>query len=418
MRRLAPVLLALATITPAFGAAQLTYSLPSGPRPVVWAQSAFPIRYQVDRRVASLVPGGASLIDEAFGAWAALPESNVAFQDSGVNDVKAGQDGRNTITVADELFRDQNYIALTTNWWDKDGHMTEADIEIDPMAANGKYNLQQLVEHEIGHFLGLDHSAVLSSVMFPYVGSGPTPPLDSDERLAIAAMYPKAEPALDSAILSGRVTGDSGGIFAAQVVAIDQDGRPVATALTNEQGEFVMRGVPAGVYRLYTEPLDGPVETRNLSGVYQTAQKTSFPTRFLGAAMRVESGKVYGNLALNTAGSARLNPIWIGTCGANGVDASLSSNAITVHSGQSISLAVAGEGFVSGMTTFEILNPGFHRTSDFRYAGNYVAANFIIDAKTQPGPAVILVSNSSSEQATLTGALRIQGAERMRVARR
>jgi hypothetical protein len=418
MRRLALLLLVLATAAPLFGAAQLTYSLPSGSQPVSWSPSAFPIQYQIDRRVASLTPQGVALIDDAFAAWAAIPDTTVAFRDAGVADVKAGMDGRNTISVADALFRDQNYIALTTNWWDKDGRMTEADIEIDPVAANGKYNIQQLVEHEVGHFLGLDHSAVLSSVMFPYVGAGPTAPLDSDERLAIGYMYPKVDPALDAAILSGRITGDNGGIFAAQVVAIDQDGRPVATALTDEKGEFVMRGVPAGTYRLYTEPLDGPVETKNLSGVYQNAQMKAFPTRFLGGPMRVESGKVYGNLVMNTAGSVRLNPIWVGTCAANGVDAALSSNAITVRSGQSISLAVAGEGFVGGMTTFEVLTPGFHRTSEFRYGGNYVSATFTVDAKTQSGSAVILVSNSPTEQATLTGALRIQGAERVRVARR
>jgi hypothetical protein len=296
--------------------------------------------------------------------------------------------------------------------------MTEADIQIDSTQVPN-YNVQQLVAHEVGHFLGLDHSAVLSSVMFPYVTNGPLTPLDSDERTAIAAIYPKNDSALNSATLMGRVTGDDGGIFAAHVVAVDSHGNLVASDLTDQSGNFILRGVPAGSYRIYAEPLDGPVESANLSGIYRTAKLKAFPTEFLpGPPLQVENGKVYGNLVLNANGTARLNPIWIGLCGANGVDATLTSNAVNVHAGQSVTIAVAGDGFISGLTKFDVLSPNFHRTSDYRYAGNYVAATFAIDGNTPSGSAVILVSNSSTEEATLTGALRIEGAQRTRVVRR
>ena len=61
----------------------------------------------------------------------------------------------------------------------------------------------------------------------------------------------------------------------------------------------------------------------NLSGFYRTAKLKAFPTQFLpGPPLQVENGKVYGNLIVNSNGTARLNPIWIGLCGANGVDLS------------------------------------------------------------------------------------------------
>jgi Matrixin len=419
MRRLLPLMFALVLAAPAFGAALLTYSLPSGPGPVSWPKTAFPIRYSIDNRVASIVPNAQATVDAAFAAWQAVPDADMSFQDDGLGSAPAGHDGRNTISIADDLFKNQNYIALTTNWWSSDGQMTEADIQIDPSVAGGGYNMQQLLEHEIGHLLGLDHSAVLSSVMFPYVGSGPTAPLDSDERIAITSMYPKEDPTLSAATLQGSVGGDSGAIYAALVVAVDDRGQPVATALTDESGSWSMRGVPAGTYRIYAEPLDGPVQTKNLSGVYRGVDVKAFPTTFLpGPPLRVEAGKVYGNLLISAPGTARLNPVWIGLCASNGIDASLSSTAVNVRAGQQVSIAVAGDGFVSGMTKFEVLSPSFHRVSDFRYAGNYVTATFTIDGSAPTGSTVILVSNSPGEQATLTGALRIEGTQRMRVARR
>jgi len=419
MRRLVRVLLSLSIAAPVFAGVPLTYTLPNGNQPVAWSGNAFPIHYQIDRRVASVIPQPATVIDRAFGAWAEVPDTTISFTDDGlVDNARAGHDGRNTISVIDDLFKDQNYIALTSNWWDDAGRMTEADIQIDATQAQ-KYNIEQLLTHEIGHFLGLDHSAVLSSVMFPFVGNGPTSPLDSDERVAIATIYPKSDPTLSAATLMGRVTDDDGGIFAAHVVAIDAQGTPVASDLTNENGDFVMRGVPAGKYRVYAEPLDGPVQASNLSGFFREAKLKDFPTQFLpGAPLQVENGKVYGNLVLNTTGTSHLNPIWIGLCGANGVDATLTSNAVNVRAGQTVTLAVAGDGFIGGMTKFEVLSPNFHRTSDFRWAGNYVSATFSIDATTPGGSAVILVSNSPTEQATLTGALRIEGPQRVRVVRR
>jgi len=415
IRKLLVAALALAA-TPAIAAVRLTYQLNGSAVPVAWPASAFPIRYAIDSRVNDGFPKG--IIEKAFNEWSNVPDAHVPFQSVGVVNAQAGRDGQNTVTFVSDLFKDQNFLALTTNWYDDSGHMTEVDIQIDPSVVPGGYNLQLLVEHEVGHLLGLDHSGVLSSVMYPYVGRGGVASLDSDDRVTIANLYPNGDPALSSATLTGRVTGDGGGIFAAQVVALSEDGEPVTTALTNQQGEFELDGVPEGTYRLYAEPLDGPVDVRNLSGIWQSAKTYSFPTEFAGGGpLRVVAGRIYGNLVVNSAGSVKLNPKWIGAFAPGTMDVSLGAMPIALTAGQTIAIAVAGDGFISGMTTFEIPNPGFRRLSDFSYAGNYVYATFSLSPDTPSGSVVVLVK-SGNESAALTGALRVSGRPRTRVVRR
>ncbi len=402
LRLLFPLLIAL----PAFAATRLTYWTNGAPVPVAW--KTFPIDYVIDRRVAEAMPNGVAQVERAVNEWTTVDDAQISFRDLGVRDVAAGQDGQNSITLVDDLFANQRFIATTTSWNDeRDGHIIEADIQIDPLAIKNGYNLAQLIEHETGHLLGLDHSAVLSSVMYPYVGTGGVSTLDSDDRVAVATIYPKPN-ASGGATLQGRVTGDDGGIFAAQVVALNDLGEPVATALTERDGTFILQGVPSGNYRVYAEPLDGPVNVQNLSGAWRTAKVTSFPTEFAGGGtLRVEAGRIYGNINVNGAGVVRLNPKWVGATGSGMTTVALGAMPVVLHAGQTVTIAVGGDGFLSGVTTFDIPNPGFHRISDFTWSSNYVAATFRLDLDTAPGSVVIL-AKSGNESAALTGALRIE----------
>lgn len=419
MRTLLWAVVAALLALPIDAATRLTYAMSDKAVQVEWPAGSFPIHYQIERRVASTL--SPALIDRAFGVWSALPDAAIRFQSDGVIDgAKAGFDGKNTVALMDDLLRDQRALALTTNWYDNTGRLTEADIQIDAgLAASGQYNMQQTVAHEVGHVLGLDHSPVLSSVMFPYVARGnDAPRLDSDDRIAIGAIYPRQSEEMIGGILKGRVVGSSGGIFAAQVVAVNVRGEPVATGLTNNVGEFELKGVPPGEYRLYAEPLDGPVDTRNLTGVWREAKVTPFSTEFCGTRANLRNGEVIGNLMLDTAGPpVTLNPKWFGLAAPNADTFSLGSTSAAVRLGDTVALAIAGDGILAG-TTFEVLNPGIRRVSEFRYAANYVYANFTVAPDSTPGSAVILV-RSGNQTAALTGALRVQeGAGRIRIVRR
>lgn len=410
MKTFVTAALLAAIAVPLSAATRLTYAMKDGSAaPVYWPASSFPIPYQVDRRVTTNLPPGT--LDKALAVWTSTPDADIRFEEKGVADgLKAGKDGNNIITVTDDLFKNQKAIAITTNWYDGTGKLIEADVQVDAALGATEYNVPQALAHEIGHVLGLDHSPVLSAIMFPYVPRGnETPSLDSDDRTGIAAIYPRRDTTLMGGTLQGKVIGDGGGVFAAQVVAVNDKGEPVATVLTNSFGEFELRAVPPGTYRIYAEPLDGPVDARNMTGVWRAAKVTSFPTRFCEEqSITLDTGKVVGNLQVNSSGVVQLNPKWIGVDLTGGDGFNLTTNALSVKPAQTFTLAVAGDGFTSGMTTFQVMNPAFKRVSDFTYAGNYVYARFEIEPTAAPGSAVVLVS-SGTQTAALTGALRVQG---------
>ncbi|HEX7829752.1 MAG TPA: matrixin family metalloprotease [Thermoanaerobaculia bacterium] len=419
-RRTAVVVSAIALSLPLFAATRMTYDIKGAATTIEWAPTSFPLRYEVDQRVAQLSPNAVTMVDRAFAAWAAIPDANLRFESRGVAAglVAADHSDRVIISVADDLLRGQGAVALTAYTYDTDtGRMLDADIRIDPSLFDGKINAQQALAHEVGHVLGLDHSAVISATMYPYVGADGTPSdLDSDDRIAMASMYPKSDPAMFGATLQGRVTGDQGGIFAAQVVAVNADGQPVGTVLTSATGDFTISGIPPGRYQLYAEPLDGPVAVDVLQGTWRSAKLTTFPTEFFGPPIDVESGKVYGNLLVNTAGAVTLNPKLIGVTPAGKTEVSLTSKVVVVRPGENIRLTISGDGFTSGMTTFDVLNPAFKRTSDYEWWGGAVSATYTIDPEVHGTSTVILVK-SGNESATLTGALRVYRAAKQRSVR-
>ena len=190
------------------------------------------------------------------------------------------------ILDADTLFRNDGQATFAT----------PAALATSP--GQGAYDLESLLAHEIGHWLGFDHSAVWRALMFPFapppgqfLGNRPTAPapdgpLSDDDRAGIRLLYPDPGDTINIGAIRGRLLpanpfalaafpapspGNSvTGIFGAHVVAVDADtGAVIAGTIggwscnssnpaLQFDGSFAIERLPVGHnYVIYAEPLVG-----------------------------------------------------------------------------------------------------------------------------------------------------------------
>jgi hypothetical protein len=198
------------------------------------------------------------------------------------------------------------------------GQILDADIYFNPgdsnvtfatpatLAAHPKsYDLESILTHELGHFLGFSHSAIWSAMMFPYAhmpGTFSTPrptiqqtdaPLADDDRTGLRVLYPDPNDLTHTGSISGRILPANNlslpssppgvtGVFGSQVVAIDSiTGSVIAGAIggwscsasepAQFDGGYSISKLPIGhSYLVYAEALNGAVDPSQLSNAVQT----------------------------------------------------------------------------------------------------------------------------------------------------
>lgn len=219
-------------------------------------------------------------LKEAVAAWSSVADVRMAVTASiGENVSPAGArgDGVNLITAAAtaenlKLFprNELSPPATTRVFRSRAGFVTEADLVLNPFVqfsddgSPGTFDLRSVITHEIGHVLGLEHSPVLSSVMYAQTashraGSGVSrggEMLTAVDIAAIRALYgPPSGDLQCCAAITGKI-GRSAFPPKTDIVVWAEDaatGRIVAAGLLPADGRFVLDGLSSGQFRLFAQ---------------------------------------------------------------------------------------------------------------------------------------------------------------------
>jgi Matrixin/IPT/TIG domain/Carboxypeptidase regulatory-like domain len=328
---------------------------------------SMPVSYSINESGSPVIQNKSEFaaVRAAFQTWQNVPTADIRIDYKGPTPITAvGYDGMNLVTFADSsLPLGTTTIAATFSFYGpvlaSDNTIQygtqEADIAFNPAfdfstsGDSGKYDIQGVITHEIGHFLGLDHAGLVSSVMVPF--SVPSQldqrTLSYDDMAGVTEIYPKNVPPLGQ--IQGTVKSGTAPVFGAHVVAMDISGTDVVSTLSQPDGTYTLRFLPAGAYRLYAEPLDYPVSRDNLgggaAGFYGTTT-TSFGTTYFGDVSTL-SGAQTVNVAAGGTATANIQVLPPSPTGLN-----LTRPAFAVRSGRGSSgtLTIGGEDITPGVS--------------------------------------------------------------------
>jgi hypothetical protein len=314
------IALALLIVVPAYSflpsgvASGSAFSPSSWPTPPVWVINSS----VTGANIAGNSQDVTDVMTAAFSTWIAAPNTSL-----GVSSTPGGTSNATTPQTSENLvcfictgvdFSTDGTLALTITTTDSSGAITSANILFNPNPVTGDssaspicfttadtsatcpqpnsvtQDMQTIAVHEIGHFFGLDHSAIVRAIMYPYA-----PPilttLSYDDVAGISLLYPSPAPQVQTGSISGQVTLSGVGVFGAHVFANSTTSAnpfssfltirktPIGT-LTFPDGSYMITGLPADSYEVIAEPLDLPVNNSNVSWSTEWSQPNGVQTNF------------------------------------------------------------------------------------------------------------------------------------------
>lgn len=266
--------------------AYLHFTTTRGGQPMVLKWQRTPVRwFATDRGVSGVSASDfQAAMARAFATWEAVPTAAISFQFSGFTRSQPVEDDGVSVLGFQDHPEMERVLGATGFLIDTvTGEIVESDIFFNSVmpwstAAAGdpaRFDLESVAVHEIGHFLGLAHSALgetetrpeggrrvlaSGSVMFPIAfGRGITHDreLQADDIAGVSDLYPDAGFRQETGVARGRVTRNGGGVQGAHVIAFHPEtGRVIAGFTLNRDGEFQIAGLSPGPHVIRVEPLD------------------------------------------------------------------------------------------------------------------------------------------------------------------
>ncbi len=288
MRRLAAwaavLTLSLGSPSPTFAYLKLGAEVNGQIVDVTWRQQ--PVRYFV---ADSGGPGVSAAelrgaIGRATATWQGVASASVRFEFAGTTSALPGAvDGRTTLGFLDRPELDRvlgatSFLIDTTS-----GDIVEADVffnsrfvwSASPQGEAGRVDIESVALHELGHLLGLGHSAIgeteltpgggrrviaSGAVMFPVAltaGAIADRVLQTDDMAGISDLYPAPGHLESTGSIVGRVLRNGQGIYGVHVIAFNPRTRELVSSFSlNPAGDFVIAGLSPGSYIIRAEPLD------------------------------------------------------------------------------------------------------------------------------------------------------------------
>lgn len=284
--RIIALVLTTVVLLPQSAQAYLHFTFTRAGQTTVLKWSPAPVRWFAKDRAAPGVTASdfQAAVARAFATWETVPTASISFQFAGFTGSEPFDEDGVSVLGFQNHPEMERVLGATGFLVDVlTGEIVEADIFFNsalPWSTasggdSGRFDLESIAVHEIGHFLGLGHSALgetelrpdgtrrvlgSASVMFPIAfGRGITldRELQADDLAGVSDLYPDADFRRDTGIARGRVTRGGGGVLGAHVIAFNPEtGRFVAGFTLNRDGEFQIAGLNPGAHVIRVEPLD------------------------------------------------------------------------------------------------------------------------------------------------------------------
>jgi hypothetical protein len=411
------------------------------------AQTSRPIRWpkktiEVSFSTSLLTPGAHIKPDsDVIGAarraltrWSSLANINFVVVWSAATSVSpADADGVSLITVADtienEAFNSDTTAGRTRVFFDPEtGSIAEADIAINPRPRTedgaeiqfstdgtaGTYDLEATFTHEIGHLLGLDHSAVIGSTMQgrqAFNGTFGLPALtertlSEDDRQKIRSLYgPKQRLGrIEGKLADNRTPGALVPLTGVNVWAESiTTGRVVASDVSDGDGSYRLEGLVPGQYRVMVSP-------RSEEGISIGAQKfRSFEVSNLVTVRPNDFSSLNHHLVPPQV--SNLTPKVIG------LNSELSTVPLPLEPGKRVKVYLGGEGVDQVPGTSIVVNSPYFTVDPASLVREQLNAPFpVISIEVQVaanapfGDYTIRLQSNSGETAFVPGAITIDPA--------
>lgn len=280
------LILAAMALAPAPLVAYLKLGFQTGSQNVTLHWALLPMRYSVTNTGVSTVTPSQfqSAVASAFSTWEQVPTATFSGTFAGFTGARPFEDdGISVLGFTSRPDLDRVLAATTFTINTRTGEIVESDIFFNsafPWSTSSsgeanRYDIESIALHEIGHLLGLGHSALgetelragggrrviaIGATMFPIAfsaGNVEERVLQPDDVAGVSDIYPESTFRARTGTISGRVTKNGAGVYGAHVVAFNlQTGAMVGNFSLDRSGTFAIAGLEPGAYAVRVEPLD------------------------------------------------------------------------------------------------------------------------------------------------------------------